>query len=158
MNKWQVSHFFNPLLGRIRSRGRCWAASRLSHRPEPSGHAVRGEVDGLDIGKQHGRRFVLLRHTHSRSGGHTPFGQAGAETSDTGTEAVEPDPGSYWEGNSGSECRCGDENKESCGLSAHSAFHWWSAHSAACMLLLLSDELMSCCATGTNECLDTQEE
>jgi len=22
------------------------------------------EVDGLDIGGQHGRRFVLLRHTH----------------------------------------------------------------------------------------------
>jgi len=47
-----------------RSRGRCWAAIRLSYRPEPSGHAVRGEVDGLDIGRQHGRRFVLLRHTH----------------------------------------------------------------------------------------------
>ena len=34
---------------------------RLFHRPEPSG---RGEVDGLDIGGRHGRRFVLLRHTH----------------------------------------------------------------------------------------------
>jgi len=29
-----------------------------------------------------------------RGGGHTPFVQAGAETSDTGAEAVEPDPGS----------------------------------------------------------------
>jgi len=55
---------FKPLLGRTWSRGRCWAAIRLSHRPEPSGHAVHGEVDGLDIGGQHGRRFVLLRHTH----------------------------------------------------------------------------------------------
>jgi len=36
-----------------------------------------------------------------RSGGHTPFVQAGAETSDTGAEAVEPDPGSSWEGHSG---------------------------------------------------------
>jgi len=33
-----------------------------------------------------------------RRGGHTPFVQAGAETSDTGAEAVEPDPGSSWEG------------------------------------------------------------
>jgi len=29
-----------------------------------------------------------------RRGGHTPFVQAGAETSDTGAEAVQPDPGS----------------------------------------------------------------
>jgi len=36
-----------------------------------------------------------------RRGCHTPFVQAGAETSDTGTEAVEPDPGSSWEGHSG---------------------------------------------------------
>jgi len=35
----------------------------LSHRPEPSGRAVYGEVDGLDIGGQHGRQFVLLSHT-----------------------------------------------------------------------------------------------
>jgi len=39
------------------------------------------------------------------------------------------------------------------GLSNYSAFHWWSAHCAACMLLL-SDKLMSSCATGTNGCLD----
>ena len=40
-----------------RYRGRCWAAIRLSHRPEPSGRAVLGEVDGLDIGGRHRRRF-----------------------------------------------------------------------------------------------------
>jgi len=55
-----LSQFFKPLLGRTRSRGRCWAAIRL---PAPSGRAVHEEVDGLDIGGQHGRRFVLLRHT-----------------------------------------------------------------------------------------------
>ena len=33
----RLSQFFWPLLGRSRSRGRCWAAIRLSHRPEPSG-------------------------------------------------------------------------------------------------------------------------
>jgi len=59
-----LSKLFKPLLGRTRSRGRCWAAIQLSHRPEPSGHAVHGEVDGLDIGRQHGQRFVLLHHTH----------------------------------------------------------------------------------------------
>ena len=59
-----LSEFFYPLLGRARFRGRCWAAIRLSHHPEPSGHEVHGEVDGLDIGEQHGRWFVLLRHTY----------------------------------------------------------------------------------------------
>jgi len=86
-----LSQLFKPLLGRSRSRGRCGAVIRLSHRPEPSGHVVHGEVDGLDIGGQHGRRFVLLRHT-GRRGGHTPFVQARAETSYTGAEAVELDP------------------------------------------------------------------
>ena len=62
---FRLSEFFlYPLLGRVIFRGRCWAAIRLFHRPEPSGRAVRGEVDGLDIGGRHGRRFVLLRHTH----------------------------------------------------------------------------------------------
>jgi len=31
-------------------------------------------------------------------GGHVPFVPACAETPDTGAEAVEPDPGSSWEG------------------------------------------------------------
>ena len=56
--------FYYPLLGSTRSWSRCWAAIRLSHRPEPSDRAVHEGVDGLDIGGQHGRRFVLLRHTH----------------------------------------------------------------------------------------------
>jgi len=37
----------------------------------------------------------------ARRGGYTPFVQAGAETSETGAEAVEPDPGSSWEGHCG---------------------------------------------------------
>jgi len=36
-----------------------------------------------------------------RRGDHTLFVQAGAETSDTGAEAVNPDPGSSWEGHYG---------------------------------------------------------
>jgi len=40
-----------------------------------------------------------------RRGGHTPFVQTGAEMSDTGVEAVKPDPGSSWEGHSVGGCR-----------------------------------------------------
>jgi len=80
------------LLGRTRSRGRCWAASRLSRHPEPSGFAVHGEVDVLDMGTRHDRRFILLYHTHRPQKGPCPFAQAGAETPDTGAVAVMPDP------------------------------------------------------------------
>jgi len=55
---------FCPPLSQTRSRVRCWAANRLPHHPERSGRAVHGEVDGLDIGRQHGQRFDMLRHTH----------------------------------------------------------------------------------------------
>jgi len=34
----------------------------------------------------------------NRRGSHTPVGQAGVETSDTGAEAVEPDPCFFWQG------------------------------------------------------------
>jgi len=57
-------------------------------------------------------------------GGHTPFVQEEAETSDTGAEAV--DPGSSGEGHSG-VCVCvavsGIDVQSLVGLSAHSAFH-----------------------------------
>jgi len=49
-----------------------------------------------------------------RRGGHTPFVQAVAETSDTGAEGVKPDPGSSWEGHFGGGAGFGDENAESC--------------------------------------------
>ena len=41
-----------------------------------------------------------------RRGDHTSFVQAGAETFETGAEAVEPDPGSSWEGHSWCGHRC----------------------------------------------------
>jgi len=44
--------------------GQVWANIRLSRHPEPSGHAVHGEVNGLDSGGQQGQRSVLPRHTH----------------------------------------------------------------------------------------------
>jgi len=64
LNLHHLSDFFKPLLGRTRSKGRCWGAIRLSHRLEQSGHAIHEEVVGLDIGGQHGRLFVLMRHAH----------------------------------------------------------------------------------------------
>ena len=44
-----------------------------SHHPEPSGREVHREVGGLDIGGQHCRRFVLLRHTHRPQKGPYPI-------------------------------------------------------------------------------------
>jgi len=54
---------YYPLLGRTRTRCRCWAAIQLSQQPKPLGNAVHGERDGSDIGGLQGWRFVLLRHT-----------------------------------------------------------------------------------------------
>jgi len=68
-----LSQLFEPLLGRTTSRCRCWAAIRLSHRPEPTGHAVHGKVDRLDIGGQHGLRSVPLRHSHKTQKGPYPI-------------------------------------------------------------------------------------
>ena len=62
--RFLLSKMLKPLLGCTWSWDRCWAAILLSQRPEKTGQAVHGEVDGLVIGGQHGRRFVLLRHTH----------------------------------------------------------------------------------------------
>jgi len=47
-----------PPLGRTRSRGKCWAAVRLSRHLEPSGHALLGEIDGLNNEGQYGQRSV----------------------------------------------------------------------------------------------------
>jgi len=50
-----------------------------------------------------------------RRGGHTPFVQAGAETSDTSAEGAKPDRCCTWEGHSGGVgAGDGDENVESC--------------------------------------------
>jgi len=52
-----------------------------------------------------------------RRGDHAPFVQTGAETSDTGAEAVKPDPDCSWEGHSeGLGDSVGDKSAESCGV------------------------------------------
>jgi len=66
---FRLSEFFYPLLGRDRFRGRCWAAIWLFHRPEPSGRAVHGEVDGLDIGGPSGGFRVGEARGKSKKGG-----------------------------------------------------------------------------------------
>ena len=59
-----------------------------------------------------------------RRGGHNPFVQTGEETSETGAEAVKPDPGSSWKGHSGGWVPVLEMKLRSLvGLSAHSAFH-----------------------------------
>ena len=99
-------------------------------------------VDGL---------FFCATFTSCR-GGHAPYVQTGAETPDTGAEAVKPDPGSSCEGHSVGICAgAGDENARLVGLSAYSASHWWSAQ---CTERMLSDVLMSYCVAGINGCLD----
>ena len=127
-----------------RSRGRCSAAIRLSHRPEPSGRVVCGGA--MDWAVEDDMVDCLFRAILTgRRGDHTPFLQAGAETSDTGAEAVEPDPGSSWEGHSrGGVPVSGIEVQSLVGLSAHSAFHWWSAHCAATYVVVVrwTDELL----------------
>ena len=79
-----------------RYRGRCWAAIRLSHRPEQSGHVVRGESMDWTVEDDMVDGLFFCATVTGRRGGHTSFAQAGAETSNTGAEAVKPDPSSSW--------------------------------------------------------------
>ena len=137
-----------------RYRGRCWAAIPLSHRPETSGRVVRGEVNGLDSGGRHARRFVLC---HTRRSQRRPYPHMYRQ------ERKRPTPvrrrlswtqaflGRVIPG--GCVLMSGIKMRSLVGFSAHSAFHWWSAHCATRMLLLLTEKLMSC-AAGTNGCLD----
>jgi len=89
-----------------------------------------------------------------RRGGHTPFVQAGNETSDAGAEAVKPDPRCSWQGHSGGwvlvsgwkygvSCRCCPTTPPSIG-DPPSAPHF-------CCCCQVN---WSCCAAGTNGCLD----
>jgi len=96
-----LSQFFKTLLGRARYRGRCWAAIRW----EISGclivqnrQAVQSMGRSMDWTLEDNMVDCLFFCTTltGRRGGNTPFVQTGAETPDTGAEAVKPDPGSYW--------------------------------------------------------------
>jgi len=128
-----LSEFFKPLLCRSRSQGRCcWAAIRLSHRPEPSGRVVHVMVDGLDIGGQHGRRFVFLRHTNRRQRRPYPICARRSWNVRHQYGGGYADPHRSWEGhsNGGRMPVSGMKVRSLVGLSAHSAFRWCSAHYA----------------------------
>ena len=141
---------FNPPLGRARSRGRCWATIRLSHRPEASGHTVYEVVDGLDIGGHMVDGLFRAPHTQAEE---EAIPQAGAETFDTGVEAVEPHPYCSWEGHfEGVDPGGRDESAEFYRV-VQTLRVPLVLHPMHTRMLFLSDKLMSCCAEGTNECL-----
>ena len=131
-------------------RGRCWAAIRLSHRPEPSGRVVRGRpMDwrttwSTVCSAPHSQATeevipLLYRQEQKRP---TPVRRRLSPTQALFGRVI---PG---------VCVpvSGMKVRSLVGLSAYSAFHWWSAHCVVRMLLL-SEKLMSC-AAGTNGRLD----
>jgi len=70
-------------------------------------------------------RLFFCNILTGRTGGHTPFVQAGAETSDTSAEAVKLDPGSSWEDHSVVWVLVwGMKMWSLVGLFNHSTFHW----------------------------------
>ena len=94
-----MSEFFYPLLAQldigagIEQPFGCLIVQNHQAVQSVGGSVEDDMVDGLFCTTLTGRR-----------GGHTPFVQAGAETSDIGAEAVEPDPGYSWEGHSRGVC------------------------------------------------------
>ena len=86
---------FRPLLGRSRSRGRCWAANRLSQAVK----SMRRSMDWTLENNMVNCLFFCTTLTSWRSG-HVPFVWAGAGTSETGAEVVELEPHCSWEGHS----------------------------------------------------------
>ena len=155
---WQFRFFFvvwassfNPLLGRTRSPDRCWAAIRLPHRPEQSGRAVNEEAMDWTLEDNIADGLFLWATLTGRKGGHILFMQAEVETPDTGAEAVKSDPRCFGRVIPGRWVP-GMKVRRLVNLSTNSAFRWWSAQSAARMLLSLSHETMTCCVPGTNGC------
>jgi len=101
-------------------------------------------------------RLFFCATLTGRRGGHTSFAKTVAQTSDISAEAVEPDPGSSWEGHFGCVgAGVGDENAESCGVARPLRIPLMIRPMRRTMLLL-SGQLMSCCAAGTNVCLHSR--
>jgi len=150
---WASCYRCCPLLDRTRSRYRCWAAILLSHRPELSGREVHEEVDGLDIGEQHGRRFVLLRHTHKPQ--RRPYIPHWYKQERSSAEAVKPDrtQALLWRVIPGVGAGVRDESMEYGGVIRPLRIPL-VIRPVRCTILLLPHKLLSCCAAGTIGCLD----
>ena len=88
--------------GRTRSRGKRWAAIQLSHHPKPSGCAVQSMRRSVDWTLEDNMvdGFIFCDTLRGLRSGHASFVQAGEETSNTGAEAVKPDPSCSWMGHS----------------------------------------------------------
>ena len=112
-----MSKFFKPLLGHTICRAgveQPFHCLSVQHR-----QAVQSMRKSMDWTLEHNMvdGLFFCKTLTGRRGDQNPFVQAGAETSDTGAEAVKPDPGSSWEGHS-RKVGTGvwNENAESCGV------------------------------------------
>jgi len=120
----RLSEIFYLLLGRTRLRGgveQSFGCPIVQNRQDMQ--SMRRSMDWtMENNLVDGWSFCAILTV--RRGGHTPFVQARAETSDTNAEAVEPDAGFSWEGHSGGCVKVsGIKMRRLVGLSAHSAFH-----------------------------------
>jgi len=152
----QTHHFIicmsssNPLLGHTRSQGRCWAAIQLSCHPGPSGHVLKREVEELDSKGQHGQQTVLMPHTYKQEKG--PYSVCVSRSGNVWNqcEGSEAGPTLSLAGliqASGWLPMIRMKARSLVVFSNYSIFHQWSAQSTT-LPLLLSDELMSCCAVS----------
>ena len=125
-------------------RDRCWAAIRLSHRPEPLGRVVRG---GRWIGQWKTTWSTVCSAPHS---------QAAEEAIPHLYRRERKRPTPVRRRLRRTQALLGMVIPEVCvpvsGIEVRSLVGL-SAHCAARMLLL-SEKLVSCCAAGTNGCLD----
>ena len=144
---------YYPPLGRTRSRGRCWAAIRLSRQPEPPDYALHKEVDGLN---SEGQLVNTVRSTVCSSARHSqaPEGEYPICVSMSGNVRHRKRLSRSNAVLGGWVPMPGRKVRSLVVFSNNSsAIHRWSTQSAT-RKLLSSDELMSCCSTGTNGWLD----
>jgi len=98
--------------------------------------------------------FFFCATLTGRRGGHPSFVQTGAETFDTGAEAVKPDPRSSWEGHSERGVPVPGIKMRSLVGGCPPTPHSIGDPPRARHLMSSSDELMSCCAARRNGRLD----